>query len=407
VPADLPVLHRLVEIVAPIAADDVGRLRYAVALEALGRAERAVRGPPAGIHEYREAAGVCRDYYLGGNLGEYGARLASNVKRMELLGGEWTAKTVDREGAAATADVGDDVTLAVEGACVDAARGAMVLLSELTCSETTDSRGKAEASLRCVAESLQDALPLSSTSDPAKIHPAAHAVLAGIRCNVGIARYLLAGDAAGAVKIWEEALASLPNGTASEVSYHLRCHLCTARLAQLKSVPVGTERDELLKSAADAADDALREFDSVPTRALVLAGRCRAAAGQAVTAEGLYRSALEHLVGEGDVPPPDLLARAPLSLLEATDACHHAQKLYLAWDGREGDARRAGEAKERVTRWADEIFNEGCRGWVELVQREREDRDEDTATILCGMWSGSVGDFLTMDGDSSEENVPS
>ena len=133
-----------------------------------------------------------------------------------------------------------------------------------------------------------------------------------------------------------------------------------------------TDRSDYLKKASDYASKALKVYDSDGTlgkegmcRILSIVASCYQEAENAVTAEGLFQSA----INRKELPP------GPLSLLCLKEAVLSYEKLCRNWDKREGDAKRLEAEAEEI----DESLPDPWKG---------------KSGIHGSLWFWTPGDFL-------------
>jgi tetratricopeptide (TPR) repeat protein len=179
-----------------------------------------------------------------------------------------------------------------------------------------------------------------------------------------------------ALQAWRNALQMLDSFSKNvAVSESMRARI-NANIGWTLIIENRSKQD--LKLASQYSGEAITGFETLEKaapdrtraglgRALYLAATCYHLAGEAVTAEGLFQTAIDHT--------KKCAATSPLSVLDCRDAYQSYAKLCKEWEKRERDSERLEEKAKEM----DESLSEG---WKRK------------AGIHSGLWFWTPGDFL-------------
>jgi len=314
------------------------------------------------------------DHYKNPNDSETRIAMSLARQKMAWLHGEDPLTELAIHNAAADSD-NDDNNMA--SMCASNGLGLSLLLkkhSEWTLEEK-------EAILKQLHNSKELALQnVGENNDSWRIAFAASC------SNLGVAQHLL-GDFQEAIVTMNEGLDAIVTGNeesnhyeAEMVTARLHCNLAWIYLFHGDDVAEGkktTEKD--LKVASHHARTALELVPITPNtgsaqkqqamrRALGLVAECYARAGSAVTAEGLFQSAIERVL-----PGPNERA-PPHAIIDARNVHMAYSQLCDNWDKRQGDA-----AVHKQT--AKALENELGLFW------------KSQSGLVSGLWFYTKGDF--------------
>jgi hypothetical protein len=165
-----------------------------------------------------------------------------------------------------------------------------------------------------------------------------------LHLNRGVAQALSPDGIATAQQTWQDGLDLLADAPQEEGLVHALEGRLQSNLAWAVLQTTASDDDKAINAASAYAREALQSLEHPSihqreglTRALTLVAQCYHRAHQAVTAEGLLQSALDHPA----VSPPQWLERRSAYEAYAT--------LCQEWDQRQGDVRKLQAQRQRIT----------------------------------------------------------